>query len=190
MLALLVVSMTTARSQGMPLQIEVRDPQGAPIPSAAVRFLAEGECHAVDEGGRWTGGALSLPDGSELFLARGMTLDFDVLAPGYRPRPGSHVLRGGRADRVEVTLEPMDLTLAPDAPEPARATLEMVSRWREIALMPTRDAAWAKGLRGARARTAQHVEAWLQWQRETGQLDARATEICRMAFDDPGRCEP
>ena len=172
------------------MQIEVRDPQEAPIPTAAVRFLAEGECHAVDGEGTWTGEGMLLSDGSEVLFVRGMTLHFDVLAPGYRPLLGSYVLRGGRSDRVEVVLEPMDLTIAPDAPKLARATLETVIRWREIAMMPTRTAAWAEGLRGARARTAQYVEAWLQWQRETGMLDSRAEEICRMAFDDPRRCAP
>ena len=48
------------------------------------------------ESGEWIGSVLYMPDGSELFFAKGMTLEFEVSAPGYINQRVSYTVRRRR----------------------------------------------------------------------------------------------
>ena len=70
---------------GIMVTVQVTDVAGAPIPTAVVRHPNEQERHPVNtESGRWEDSVLYMPDGSELFFEKGMDLEFEISAPGYK----------------------------------------------------------------------------------------------------------
>jgi hypothetical protein len=108
-----------ADDDGIPVTVEVRDVGGQPIATAVVRHPDERHPHPVNtETGRWTAPALYLPDGSEIIFAKGMELEFEVSAPGYKNARVKYFVRK-RKNVVPVVLEPMDLDLdAEDVDDP------------------------------------------------------------------------
>jgi len=100
-----------ADEEGIPVTVEVCDAEGQPISTAVVRHPEERHPHPVNtETGRWTAPALYLPDGSELLFAKGMELEFEVSAPGYKNARIKYFVRK-RKNVVPVVLEKMDLDL-------------------------------------------------------------------------------
>ncbi len=97
---------------GVPLEIRVIDSASmSPIATAKIRNPQEKEAHAVNAvTGAWKGDVLYMPDGTELFFAKGMTLEFEVSAPGYTTEKLTHVMRG-RKNVVQVGLTEMKLDL-------------------------------------------------------------------------------
>lgn len=108
-----------AEDDGVPVTVEVRDVAGQPISTAVVRHPDERHPHPVNtETGRWTAPALYLPDGSEIIFAKGMELEFEVSAPGYKNARIKYFVRK-RKNVVPVVLEPMDLEIdAEDVDDP------------------------------------------------------------------------
>lgn len=100
-----------AFDDGIPVTVEVRDTEGKPVSTAVVRHPDERHPHPVNtETGRWTAPALYLPDGSEIVFAKGMELEFEISAPGYKNARIKYFVRK-RKNLVPVVLEPMSLDL-------------------------------------------------------------------------------
>jgi hypothetical protein len=112
----LVIDATHAQAKeeetpGIPLEIQVVDAQGAPIPTAKVRNPQEKDPKGVNaDTGTWKGSVLYLPDGTEMFFAKGMELTFEISAPGYKNQKITYVMRK-RKNRVLITLEKMALDM-------------------------------------------------------------------------------
>lgn len=116
--ALVPVPAAYAQAQGIPVEIQVLDPEGNPIPTAVVRHPEEMERHPVNTmTGAYRTDILYLPDGSEQPFFKGMTLNFEVSAPGYVTANIAHVVRK-RRNNIQVTLEKMQLDLLDDLEEP------------------------------------------------------------------------
>lgn len=112
-LGLLAAPVTAlAADEGIPVTIEVRDAANeAVIPTAVVRHPKEAERHRVNvENGRWVENVLYMSDGSELLFEKGMVLNFEVSAPGYKNVDTSILVRKRRNLHV-VYLEKMALDL-------------------------------------------------------------------------------
>ncbi|MEO0603996.1 MAG: hypothetical protein AAF211_21345, partial [Myxococcota bacterium] len=74
-----------ANPEGVPVTVRVLDDTGDPLATAVVRHREEKDRHRVNaETGEWTARVLYLPDGRERFIEKGMELDLEVSAPGYR----------------------------------------------------------------------------------------------------------
>jgi hypothetical protein len=175
---------------GVPLEVEVRAPDGALVRTAVVRFPGERVPHRVHtETGRMVSSCLYFDDGSELIFERGMQLGLEVVAPGYEVQPARATLRGRRT-RVVVTLRSLDPAPSPGAPDAEENTLGALAAWQQAEVARLAGEAGALAAIGrARSHTAQHAERWLEWLRATGGEDPRALEICRTASDHPERCE-
>ena len=68
------------------------------------------------ETGTWTGNVLYMPDGSELFFEKGMTVEFEVSAPGYLNTRISYVVRK-RRNSVDVPLARMAIDMSAEDPD-------------------------------------------------------------------------
>jgi hypothetical protein len=104
---------------GIKVTLVVTDVAGAPIPTAVVRHPAEQDRHRVNvTDGHTDIDTLYLPDGSKLEFTKGMEIEFEISAPGYRNAHVTYVVRK-RRNVVPVTLEKMDLseTVTDEDPE-------------------------------------------------------------------------
>ena len=103
---------------GIPVTVRVLDAEtGLPIPTAVVRHPSEQDRHRVNtETGQWTESVLYLPDGSELIFDKGMTLEFEVSAPGYANQRVTYTVRK-RKNVFEVMLPKMQIDLSDEDPE-------------------------------------------------------------------------
>ena len=102
---------------GIPLTVRVIDLTGNPIKTAVVRHPDEQDRHRVNtETGTWEGSVLYMPDGSELIFEKGMTIPFEVSAPGYVNRDFTYTMRK-RKNEVDVVLEKMEIDMTDEDPE-------------------------------------------------------------------------
>lgn len=112
--ALLFASTTAwaqAEESGVEVRIQVIDSAGAPIPTAVVRHPEEVERHRVNTAdGIYKASVLYMPNGDELFFEKGLTLEFEVSAPGYKNFHLTYVVKK-RKNTFEVSLEKMALDL-------------------------------------------------------------------------------
>lgn len=105
---------TAQEDEGIPVTVEVKDTKGEPIPTAVVRHPQEEQRHPVNtQTGRWTESILYLPNGEELKFEKGMVLEFEVSAPGYKNAHITYTVRK-RKNLAPVVLEEMDLDLTDD----------------------------------------------------------------------------
>ena len=103
-----------ADDEGIPVTVEVKDEMGNPIPTAVVRHPEETLRHRVNaENGTWSNTSLFLPNGDELTFLKGMTVYFEVSAPGYNNRFIEYVVRK-RKNVILVVLPKMELDLSED----------------------------------------------------------------------------
>jgi hypothetical protein len=107
-----------AEQEGIPVTVRVLDSTtGMAVSTAVVRHPSEQDRHRVNtESGSWTGEVMYMPDGSELFFTKGMTLEFEVSAPGYVNKRVSYVVRK-RRNEVEVFLQKMAIDMSDEDPE-------------------------------------------------------------------------
>ena len=97
------------KDAGVLVRITVLDPEGNPIPTAVVRHPDEADRRRVNSvTGVWEESILYLPDGSELRFVPGMTLTFEISAPGYITFVASYDVRK-RNNKLEVVLQPMEI---------------------------------------------------------------------------------
>lgn len=100
--------------EGVPVTVEVLDEMGLPIATAVVRHPDETFRHRVNaEDGRWSNSHLYLPNGDELTFEKGMTVQFEVSAPGYNNRFVEYIVRK-RKNVLTVVLSKMELDLSED----------------------------------------------------------------------------
>ena len=98
-----------ADDEGIPVTVEVLDIEGNPVPTAVVRHPQEADRHKVNTAtGTTEITRLYLPDGSELVFDKGMELEFEISAPGYKNARVKYYVRK-RRNLVSVILEKMDL---------------------------------------------------------------------------------
>lgn len=107
-----------AEDPGIPLTVRVIDrATGAPVPTAVVRHPQEQDRHRVNtETGESILQVLYMPDGSELVLEKGLTIDLEVSAPGYLTQSVSYTMRK-RKNAFDVGLEKMEIDMTDEAPE-------------------------------------------------------------------------
>jgi len=102
---------------GVPVTIRVVTVDGEPIPTAVIRHPVEAARHQVNQDtGEWTGHALYLQDGKELLFEAGMTLEFEVSAPGYGNAKVQYVVRK-RKNTFSIVLEPVQVVVEPEDDE-------------------------------------------------------------------------
>lgn len=99
-------------SLGIPLEVQVLDKATMePIKTAKVRNPKEKEPHAVNaDNGVWKGDVLYLPDGQEVFFAKGMVLEFEISAPGYENAKVQYEMRK-RKNKIVVPLNKMEIDI-------------------------------------------------------------------------------
>ena len=108
---------SAADEPGIPVTVRVIDATGAPISTAVVRHPNEQDRHRVNtELGTWTGSVLYMPDGSELVFEKGMLLEFEVSAPGFKNRSITYTMRK-RKNEFDVVLEKMEIDMTDEDPE-------------------------------------------------------------------------
>lgn len=112
-LAVVVLFTTTVQAKpsdpGVPVTIRVVTADGEPIGAAVIRHPVEAARHQVNgDTGEWTGRALYLQDGKELFFEAGMTLEFEISAPGFGNAKVQYVVRK-RKNTFSIVLEPVQL---------------------------------------------------------------------------------
>jgi|GEM_PF-841641 len=97
------------KDAGVNVRITVLDTAGSPIPTAVVRHPDEADRRRVNSvTGVWEDSILYLPDGSELRFVPGMTLTFEISAPGYITFVATYDVRK-RNNKLEVVLQPMEI---------------------------------------------------------------------------------
>ena len=102
---------------GIPLTVRVLDQEGNPIKTAVVRHPDEQDRHRVNtELGTWTGSVLYMPDGSELIFDKGITIPFEVSAPGYQNFSFTYTMKK-RKNEVDVVLQKMEIDMTDEDPE-------------------------------------------------------------------------
>jgi hypothetical protein len=95
--------------EGVNVRITVLDPAEEPVPTAVVRHPDEADRRRVNSvTGVWEDSILYLPDGSELRFVPGMTLQFEISAPGYITQVIQYDVRK-RNNKVEIRLQQMDI---------------------------------------------------------------------------------
>ena len=95
--------------EGVNVRITVMDVAEEPIPTAVVRHPDEADRRRVNSvTGVWEDSILYLPDGSELRFVPGMTLQFEISAPGYLTQVIQYDVRK-RNNKVEIRLEKMEI---------------------------------------------------------------------------------
>lgn len=97
------------KDAGVNVRITVLDEAGAPIPTAVVRHPDEADRRRVNSvTGVWEDSILYLPDGSELRFVPGMTLQFEISAPGYITQVVQYDVRK-RNNKLEIGLKQMEI---------------------------------------------------------------------------------
>jgi len=95
--------------EGVNVRITVMDEAEQPIPTAVVRHPDEADRRRVNSvTGVWEDSILYLPDGSELRFVPGMTLKFEISAPGYITQVIQYDVRK-RNNKVEIRLKEMEI---------------------------------------------------------------------------------
>lgn len=113
-MAVAAPSVAFAQEEGIPVTVEVRDGEGAVVPTAVIRHPQEAEKHKVNtETGRWTEKVLYMSDGSEFIFRKGEILTFEVSAPGFKNASVTYVVRK-RKNVISVVLEKMEFDLDED----------------------------------------------------------------------------
>lgn len=114
----LVAAAVAAEEDGIPVTVRVVDATTEqPIPTAVVRHPKEQDRHRVNtETGSWTGSVLYMPDGSEVLFEKGMTLEFEVSAPGYVNQRVTYVVRR-RRNEFPVHLVKLELDMSDEDPD-------------------------------------------------------------------------
>ena len=104
-----------AGDEGIEVTVEVRDyDTNEVVPTAVVRHPEEAVRHRVNvKDGRWREKILYLADGSELVFTKGLTLMFEVSAPGYKNETATYTVRK-RKNVIEVLLTKMEISLDED----------------------------------------------------------------------------
>ncbi len=93
--------------EGVMVRMTVTDPDEQPIPTAVIRHPDEADRHRVNSlTGSWEDTKLYMPDGSELVFVPGMSIQFEVSAPGYLTRIIQYDIRK-RKNHVPVVLSPL-----------------------------------------------------------------------------------
>ena len=106
-----VVAPALAEDVGIPVTVQVTDAMQLPIATAVVRHPSEQDRHRVNtETGKWVASVLYLPDGNELVFIKGMELEFEISAPGYKNARVTYFVRK-RKNVVPVVLEKMEFDL-------------------------------------------------------------------------------
>jgi hypothetical protein len=103
---------------GIPVTVQVFDAETqTPIPTAVVRNPQEETRHRVNrELGTWTGNVFYLPDGTEQKFEKGVTLQFEVSAPGYVNQIVGYTVRK-RRNEFPVYLQKMEVELEEENPD-------------------------------------------------------------------------
>jgi hypothetical protein len=97
------------KDDGVSVRITVLDEAQNPIPTAVVRHPDEADRRRVNSvTGVWEDSILYLPDGSELRFVPGMTLQFEISAPGYITQVVQYDVRK-RNNKVEIALKKMEI---------------------------------------------------------------------------------
>jgi len=97
------------KDEGVNVRITVMDETETPIPTAVVRHPDEADRRRVNSvTGVWEDSILYLPDGSELRFVPGMTLKFEISAPGYITQVIQYDVRK-RNNKVEIRLKEMEI---------------------------------------------------------------------------------
>lgn len=97
------------KDAGVNVRITVLDVAGAPVPTAVVRHPDEADRRRVNSvTGVWEDSILYLPDGSELRFVPGMTLQFEISAPGYITQVVAYDVRK-RNNKIEIALVEMEI---------------------------------------------------------------------------------
>lgn len=97
------------KDEGVNVRITVMDESENPIPTAVVRHPDEADRRRVNSvTGVWEDSILYLPDGSELRFVPGMTLQFEISAPGFITQVVAYDVRK-RNNKVEITLKEMEI---------------------------------------------------------------------------------
>jgi hypothetical protein len=100
--------------EGIYVTVKVLDPEAKPIPTAVVRHVEEQERHRVNaETGEFPINVFYLPDGTEVLITKGMTLTFEISAPGFQNVKFQYLVKK-RKNLVPVTLQPMALEMETD----------------------------------------------------------------------------
>jgi len=194
------------------LSIEIVQEGGEPLPTADVRFAAEGQLHRVHTTtAMWKGTELWAPGGTQIALRPDMKVKLEVVAPGFeRHEEVITLAKKGNAftfSLTPVSLSTLSTTLPTEVATEAEAaeaqallfdaaadelrTLSAVSRWKAAAeaytAEPTDES--EQNLFTARAQAASASKTWLDTLR-AGELDeSLAFDICRSAEQKPARCD-
>lgn len=97
------------KDEGVNVRITVMDEAETAIPTAVVRHPDEADRRRVNSvTGVWEDSILYLPDGSELRFVPGMTLKFEIPAPGYITQVIQYDVRK-RNNKVEIRLKEMEI---------------------------------------------------------------------------------
>ena len=95
--------------EGVPITVKVTDVEGDAVPTAVVRHPEEKDPHRVNSiTGEWTAPVLYLPDGGELIFTPGMSVRFEISAPGYMTKIIQYDIRK-RRNKIEVILAELQL---------------------------------------------------------------------------------
>lgn len=97
-----------AKPDGVQITVRVLNQDNMPISTAVVRHPEEQERHPVNaETGEWRASVLYLADGTEFQFEKGMQVQFEVSAPGYKNARVQYTVRK-RKNLFEVALEPLE----------------------------------------------------------------------------------
>jgi hypothetical protein len=95
--------------EGIPITVKVLDVEGDAVPTAVIRHPEEKDPHRVNSiTGEWTAPVLYLPDGGELIFTPGMSVRFEISAPGYMTKIIQYDIRK-RRNKIEVILAELEM---------------------------------------------------------------------------------
>ena len=104
--------------EGVPVYVKVLNLEGEPVSTAVIRHPDEADRHRVNAlTGEWFASVLYLPDGSEMVFTPGMTIQFEVSAPGYMTQIIQYDIRK-RKNRLEVSLPLLPIEEEEEIEEP------------------------------------------------------------------------
>jgi hypothetical protein len=182
----LLMLLATALAGKTPLTVYVTGANGAPLPSAMIRFHEEGVIRVVTDGGVQELAELNQRDGTVRDLALGGTVKFDVWAPGYGIMLMVTELKAGKANRARLILSPYEFQTA-GSPQGIEA-VQFYDRWRQAQLTWWTDRTEANLLIANRLRdaTAAKARMWIESLGEAPRSDAN--RLCRMTAPDVTIC--
>ncbi len=96
-------------TDGVNVKITVLDEKQKAIPTAVIRHPDEADRHRVNSmTGSWEDTKLYMPDGTEMIFTPGMSVRFEVSAPGYLTKIIQYDIRK-RKNNVEVNLVELEM---------------------------------------------------------------------------------